>query len=142
MRTLVRFLNGNRGAALLLGGIYCLARGVAYLPIGGPPDELPIGLQLISANFPIAVWGGVWLTVAAGCIYRAFTRDDALAWGFLIGLMFGWGVAYLLGYTVSAVEHRPSRDWFSATAYILPALIFLTLLRTSRGRSNAPNRDA
>jgi hypothetical protein len=121
-------LNGPRGAALLVGGAYCFARGVAYLPIFGEvPSQLPAGLQLISSTLSIEVWAGIWTIVGIGCILRAFTPNDGLAWGMLTGLMSAWGVAYGFGWISALVTGESSREWLNMTTYLGPAIIIALL---------------
>lgn len=127
-------LNGGRGAALIVGGAYCFARGFAYLPIGNAPRDLPGGLALISSVLSIELWAGIWILVGIGCIVRAFSKNDSLAWGALTGMMAAWGSAYLLGWFMSIASGEPSREWLNATTYLLPAVMIAILSARTRHR--------
>ncbi|WP_440708835.1 hypothetical protein [Herbiconiux sp. YIM B11900] len=127
-------INGGRGVALLVGGAYCFVRGIAYTPLGGPPGELPGGLALISSFASIEVWAGIWIIVGIGCILRAFSKADALAWGMLTGMMTAWGAAYTIGWFFDIAAGEPSRQWLSASTYLLPAVIIMILSARTRSR--------
>jgi hypothetical protein len=127
-------LNGGRGAALLVAGAYCFARGVAYLPIlGDVPTSLPAGLELISAAISIEVWAGIWMIVGIGCCLRAFSTADAVAWGLLTGIMTAWGAAYALGWIISLAHGEASREWLNMSTYLGPAVI-IAILSIPRAR--------
>lgn len=134
-------LNGSRGAALLVAGAYCFARGVAYLPIvGDVPTSLPAGLELISAVISIEVWAGIWMIVGIGCCLRAFSTADAVAWGLLTGIMTAWGAAYALGWGMALVSGHPSREWLNMSTYLGPAIIIaiLSIPRARKVPADAP----
>lgn len=134
-------LNGARGAALLVAGAYCFARGVAYLPIfGDVPTSLPAGLALISAVLSIEVWAGIWIIVGIGCCLRAFSTSDAVAWGLLTGIMTAWGAAYAIGWFSSIAVGEPSREWLNMSTYLGPAIIIaiLSIPRARKVPANAP----
>jgi hypothetical protein len=134
-------LNGSRGAALLVAGAYCFARGVAYLPIlGEVPTSLPAGLELISAVVSIEVWAGIWMIVGIGCCLRAFSTSDAVAWGMLTGIMTAWGGAYALGWFISIAQGEPSREWLNMSTYLGPAIIIaiLSIPRARKVPADAP----
>lgn len=116
-------LNGARGAALLIGGAYAFARGLAYLPLGGLPDPLPRGLELISVIVPIDVWGALWVVTAIICAANAFRKSDSTGWGALVGMMTAWGVAYGYGWAEAIATGAESRAWLNVTAYLGPAII-------------------
>lgn len=134
-------LNGSRGAALLVAGAYCFARGVAYLPIvGNVPTSLPAGLELISAVISIEVWAGIWMIVGIGCVLRAFSKADAVAWGLLTAIMTAWGAAYGLGWLIAIAGGEPSREWLNMSTYLGPAIIIaiLSIPRARKVPANAP----
>ncbi|MDQ1174157.1 hypothetical protein QE430_002464 [Microbacterium testaceum] len=134
-------LNGSRGAALLVAGAYCFARGVAYLPIvGNVPTSLPAGLELISAVISIEVWAGIWMIVGIGCVLRAFSTADAIAWGLLTAIMTAWGAAYGLGWLIAVAGGQPSREWLNMSTYLGPAIIIaiLSIPRARKVPANAP----
>lgn len=134
-------LNGSRGAALLVAGAYCFARGIAYLPVfGDVPTSLPAGLELISAIISIEVWAGIWMIVGIGCCLRAFSTADAVAWGLLTGIMTAWGGAYALGWVISMWHGEPSREWLNMSTYLGPAIIIaiLSIQRARKGSADAP----
>ncbi|MCT2085031.1 hypothetical protein M3D75_02775 [Microbacterium enclense] len=131
-------LNGARGAALLVAGAYCVARGIAYLPLGSKPDVLPRGLELIAnPPFTLEVWGGLWAVAGLICLVLAFRVRDAIAWGALTGMMTAWGVAYLIGWFESLTLGVESREWLTATTYLGPAVIIslLSIWHTRRSRA-------
>ncbi|MCC4250729.1 hypothetical protein [Microbacterium testaceum] len=133
-------LNGSRGAALLVAGAYCFARGVAYLPIfGDVPSSLPAGLDLISAAMSIEVWAGIWIIVGVGCCLRAFSTADAVAWGLLTAIMTAWGLAYGLGWGIAIANGQPSREWLNMSTYLGPAIIIaiLSIQRARKGSADA-----
>lgn len=137
-------LQGARGVALLIGGCYCLTRGIAYLPVIGepPPEPLPEGLQLISAVLPIAFWAGLWVLVGIVCWIKAFFVNDSLAWGLLTGIMTAWGTAYALGWIGSLVHGSSNREWLSAVTYTGPAMIIAILSVRRAHRVHAGESDA
>lgn len=121
-------LNGARGAALLVAGAYCVARGIAYLPLGSKPDVLPRGLELIAnPPFTLEVWGGLWVVAGVLALVLAFQPRDAIAWGALTGMMTAWGFAYVVGWIESLVNGIESREWLTATTYLGPAAIIALL---------------
>ena len=133
-------LNGSRGAALLVAGAYCFARGIAYLPVfGDVPSSLPAGLELISAVISIEVWAGIWMIVGVGCVLRAFSTSDAVAWGMLTGIMTAWGGAYVLGWVISLWHGEPSREWLNMSTYLGPTIIIaiLSIQRARKGSADA-----
>ncbi|KTS09030.1 hypothetical protein [Microbacterium testaceum] len=131
-------LNGARGAALLVAGAYCAARGVAYLPLGTRPDALPRGLELI-ANPPVTLeaWAVLWLIAGVVCVVMAFRRQDAVGWGALTFMMTAWGAAYLYGWIEALVLGIESREWLTATTYLGPAAMIgiLSIWHTRRSRA-------
>ncbi|MBN9210707.1 MAG: hypothetical protein BGO45_10560 [Microbacterium sp. 71-36] len=131
-------LNGARGAALLVAGAYCVARGIAYLPLGSKPDVLPRGLEMIaSPPFTLETWAGLWVIAGLICLVLAFQPRDAIAWGALTGMMTAWGFAYLIGWGESLAYGRESREWLTATTYLGPAIIIaiLSIWHTRRSRA-------
>ncbi|RLP69317.1 hypothetical protein D9V30_08400 [Mycetocola reblochoni] len=131
-------LNGLRGAGLLAGAVYCLTRGLGYLPIAGDvPEKLPGGLQLLATALSIEVWGGIWLCIGIVCALRAFSPNDALAWGLLVGIMAAWGAAYALGWGLSLLVSPGSREWLSALTYLGPAAIIAALSARTARRDDA-----
>lgn len=110
--------------ALYVAGLFAVLRGIAYYPMATIPDKLPYGLELIEGFISINVWGTLWLIAGILIIASAYFRKySRIAWGTTVGLMTGWGVAYLLGYFFNAWNGVMTRDWITATSYILPALI-------------------
>ena len=117
-------LNGLRGVALIVMGLYALTRAVAYLPMAGAgPEQLPRGLAILSEIIPIQAWGGVWLILGVTFILRAFTRNDSFAWGCATGIMVIWGLGYAFGWIDSLIVGNPNRDWIRAMSYIGPAVV-------------------
>lgn len=127
-------INGTRGWALLVGGLFAITRGVAYLPIGiNARDELPAGLQFIQGAITIEAWAGMWILIGLMCVFRAFSANDALAYGFLVGIMSSWGIAYFGGWVTSIIAGDPDRGWLTAGTYLGPALMVGLLSSKAKG---------
>lgn len=122
----------SKKIALMIAGIYCIIRGIAYLPKLNS-GHLPKGLELISEYIPIEVWGGVWLSIGAFAILTVvLRRETKMAWSFIVGIMAAWGSAYLCGAGYEIFHHGTTRSWLTASSYLLPATVFALL---SRGES-------
>lgn len=118
------FPRGAASAALLVAGIYCLLRGIGYLPVGGSTVEnLPSGLSLLTNVIPIEGWGAAWAVVGVVVCIRSFSYNDALAWGVVVGMMVIWGLGYSVGWIMSVVDGAPNREWLSMSSYLGPAII-------------------
>lgn len=122
-----------RKTAIFLLGLYCLIRGIAYLPFAHPTD-VPKGIDLITKILPIEVWGGIWLTVGIICVIKSFLKTDGIAIPLATGLMAGWGFAYAYGWIDSLLLGDPSRGWLTASSYIIPALVIAIL--SAKGGEN------
>lgn len=128
-------LNGLRGLALLVAGIYALTRALAYLPMSDyASGDLPRALEMLNTLIPIQAWGGIWLIASITCIMRAFSKNDSLVWGILVGLMVIWGLGYSYGWIESIAAGNPNREWVSSASYLGPALIIAVLSANRPGR--------
>jgi hypothetical protein len=124
-----------RIVALLVAAGYAASRGVAY--VGDVPSTLPGGLDLISTYLPLAFWATAWLAAAlVALVALRFIRTERWAWGGLIGMMFVWAGAYLIGWGSSGFE---SREWLNAGSYGFPALLVLALTRAPIRRQVQPD---
>lgn len=113
-------------------GLYCSIRGLAYLPITGGPDSLPRGLELISKIITIEIWGTLWLAFGLFAIFSAITSyKTSLAWGFVVGIMIAWGSAFTIGAIEDFILNNESRDYLSATSYLLPGFVIGILSRNA-----------
>lgn len=127
------FPRGLASVALLVAGIYCILRGVGYLPaLSGGVEVLPSGLELLANVIPIGGWGAAWLVIGLISCVRSLSRDDSVAWGAIVGIMMIWGLGYSFGWIMSLAEGEPNREWLSMTSYLGPALIIALL--TTRPR--------
>lgn len=111
-----------RKTAIALLGLYCILRGIAYLPLAAPNDT-PQGVSLITEFLPLAAWGGIWLAIGIVCIIKTFTKTDGVAIPLATGLMAGWGAAYLYGWVDALIAGEPSRAWLTASSYLIPAIV-------------------
>lgn len=124
----IRKKNLNRRIAIALLGLYCIARGIAYLPMFNLFDETPRGIELISGIIPLEVWVGAWATVGVVAIIKAIIGKDGIALPLVCSMMIAWGTAFLYGWIENIVTiGETSTDWFSASSYIFPALAIAIL---------------
>lgn len=123
-------MKSYRGLALAVAALFCVSRGLAYLPLTAGPDKLPTGLAVLGAFIPLPIWAVVWLGIAATCVIQIWTRTDKLAWALFTGIMAAWGATYLFGWIVILHSDHTSREWLTGLTYLCPAIIIM--LRTPK----------
>ena len=128
----LRHLRIARAVGLGLAAIYCLTRGIAYLP-GQTPDHLPGALDLITEFLPLTFWAIAWF--AAGSVAAAFAavRQLSVAMGPTATMAGIWGFAYLLAWVQSVCEQDPSREYLNALSYLFPCGLAITWIAVARG---------
>lgn len=112
-----------RKVAIALLGVYCLIRGIAYLPFTTSGENLPTGLDLMSQIIPITVWAGVWMTAGVVCLIQSFRKYDGIAIPLATGLMLGWGFFYGAGWIADLIVGDYGRGWLTASSYMIPAIV-------------------
>lgn len=114
----------KRRLAIGLLGFYSLARGIAYLPFFSIFENLPRGIELISGIVPIEVWAGAWMAIGVVALIKAIIGKDGIAVPLVCGMMVAWGTAFFYGWMENmAVNGVINNDWFSASSYIIPAIV-------------------
>lgn len=128
---IVRGINGPRGSALLAAAFLCILHGIAYTPLTGGPDELPVGLTALGEVVPLWLYGVSWFVAGGVALAGAFVgrngrqRDSADSWGFgtAVGMFVAWGLAYFCGWGLTLSQGGQSRSWISGSLYITVAII-------------------
>lgn len=116
--------------ALILMGLYAVIRGIAYLPFARLSDGLPRGLELISEIITIELWATTWILIGAFSIFSAITAyKNNIAWALIVAIMIAWGSAFSIGAIESLFSGENSRDYLSATSYLMPAIVIGILSR-------------
>lgn len=124
----IRKKNFNRRIAIALFGLYCMARGIAYLPIFSLLDSTPRGIELVSGIIPLEFWSGAWVVVGVVAIVKAIIGRDGIAIPLACGMMMAWGIAFLYGWVENILmSGETSNDWLSASTYILLSLVIAIL---------------
>ena len=138
MATIKNHVNLRKIAIALLG-IYCLIRGIAYLPFATTGENLPTGLDLMSQIIPISVWAGVWITAGVICIVKTFKKEEGIAIPLATGLMLGWGFFYGAGWVADLFVGENGRGWLTASSYMIPAIVIGILSAQGGERINVGN---
>lgn len=116
--------------ALILIGVYSLIRGIAYLPFARSSDGLPRGLELLSQFFTIELWALVWISIGLFSIFSAITAyKNNIAWALSVSIMIAWGSAYGIGAVENLFNGESSREYLTATSYLMPAFVIGILSR-------------
>lgn len=116
--------------ALILIGAYSLIRGIAYLPFARSSDGLPRGLELLSQFFTIELWALVWISIGLFSIFSAITAyKNNVAWALSVSIMIAWGTAYGIGAVENLFNGESSREYLTATSYLMPAIVIGILSR-------------
>lgn len=124
----IRKKSFNRRIAIALLGLYCIARGIAYLPMFSVFDRTPRGIELVSGIIPLDFWAGAWVVVGVVAIVKAIIGKDGIAIPLSCGMMMAWGTAFLYGWLENILMNgETSNDWFSASTYILLSLVIAIL---------------
>lgn len=128
----LRQLRIARGIGLGLAAIFCLTRGIAYLP-SQAPDHLPGGLDLITEYVPVAVWSAAWFAAAIAAAAGAAIRQLSSTMGPTATMAGVWGVAYFLSWFQSLCAGGPSREYLNAGTYLFICGLAITWVLVARG---------
>ena len=117
------------GAGLAILGTLATFRGLAYTPLATTASVR--SSHVMESWMPLWAWSGVWLIIAAICVYGAFRwrgRVAGLALGMTVGLHFLFGASFLWG----TISGESPRGWVSALSYLTIAA--LAVWAFARGR--------
>lgn len=118
-------------AVLLSAALFCVTRGLAYLPYAS--DGSIRQLTVVEGWAPIPVWSGVWLAVA-GAMFASAWRPRYAVWPLsaFAGLNAAWGMSYLWSWIAGDV----GRGWVTGALFLAVAVwsIVMPGLIERRGR--------
>lgn len=143
---IVRGLNGPRGSGLLAGAVLAAAHAAAYVDVS-PSVPLPAGLDLLDQAVSLPVYAGAWAAtslVAAWGAWRSragVQRDHADAWGhgLVAGMLYLWGAAYLIGWTIAATTIGDGdRQWVVGVLYLAVGLLVAAASRMTNPQPRQP----
>lgn len=136
MKRFAPAINGLRGCALLVAGVFSITQGISYMPAFGEPVIFPHILFGFEPVVPIPTWGGIWIAIGMAALVRAFSKNDSVAWGSTTGIMVIWGLGYIVSWLDTVVnDGEPSRDWLAGITYLSFAVI-IALLTAKTAREN------
>lgn len=107
-----------RGWALIIMALSSAIRGLSYLSLDAPPEQLAF-VDMIIPDIGHRVWwlAALWLVVAAGCVGSLIARRWIAALGVAVSTHLLWATSLV----VSTVVLGDARSWASAITYFTVA---------------------
>lgn len=106
----------GRNTTLTFGAIYALSRSVYYATLD--PTSASAAQDVITADGRLlGAWAAVWAMAAIFCIVDMVNGHTRQGLSLVVGLAFGWGIAYLLMFAF---------DGFSDLTLISSAISWIT----------------